>query len=289
MEQVVKSLEGPTAFQWKVGGKRVTVINDSYFQADYGYFTQASEQQLDSILQASFRPSPPILTTNVFLIESDDQTPILIDVGMGTIAGPGLTGNLLSILTAIGMPPEQIGTVLLTHLHGDHFYGLTDQEGKKNFPNSSVWVSEAETDYWFGVSQLNEGDQQNSMMAKTALENYRRLREFSETELLPGISTVPLPGHTPGQTGFLLQSEGEQLLFCADLLTIPAIQTRIPEVGFATDVDHDLAVKTRKSTLLMAAENRLLLAGAHFEYPCLSYVVAEEGGGFRLVPKQFLS
>ena len=86
-----------------------------------------------------------------------------------------------------------------------------------------------------------------------------------------------------------MQSEGEELLFCADILSLPAIQAAVPTIGFATDADYELAVQTRISPLQRAADQWLLLAGPHFEYPCLHYVEQDKAGGFRLVPKQWLA
>jgi glyoxylase-like metal-dependent hydrolase (beta-lactamase superfamily II) len=278
----------PAVLQWKVGQKLVTVINDSFFQLAEAYLTNLPEGDIGQQLQRAFRPAPPVLTTNVFLIQSAEHPPLLIDAGMGTKMAPAVSGQLQVALSFLGLSPEDIGLVLLTHLHGDHYYGLLDSQGQKSFPNAKVWVADAETTYWFENKQLKEQDQQNAADAQLALQPYERLRVPSG-EIVPGITAVGLPGHTPGQTGFLVQSEGEELLFCADILSLPVIQAAMPIVGFATDVDHELAVQTRISTLQRAADQRLLLAGPHFEYPCLHYVEQNKTGGFRLVPKQWLA
>ncbi|GAB3828550.1 MBL fold metallo-hydrolase [Hymenobacter jeollabukensis] len=286
MEQQPPLATLPAVLQWPIGRKLVTVLNDSRFPDADPYFTHVPEGGLQLQLQRAFRSTPAALTTNVFLIQSDDHAPVLIDTGMGAKMAPAIQGRLREALAFIGVQPADIGFILLTHLHGDHYYGLLDEHGQKAFPNARVWVSETEAAYWFDNADLSEYDQQNAAYARLALQPYEPLRAAGP-ELLPGITPVPLPGHTPGQTGFRLQSADEELLFCADVLNLPAVQAALPQVGFATDVDHALAVQTRIRTLQQAADRRLLLAGAHFEYPCLHYV-EKDGTGFRLIPRQWL-
>jgi len=276
----------PGILQWKIGTKKVTVINDGYFTAGEPYLTHAPTNGLGHFLHGAFRPEVPTLTTNVFLIEGAGHAPILIDTGMGNKLALDMEGRLLEALQFMGIKPEAIGTVLLTHLHGDHFYGLIGRGGEKNFPNAKIWISDAEENYWLKTAHTQPHDIQNAEDIKTALQPYQRI-DAAGGDILDGITAVPLSGHTPGHTGFLLESDGDKLLFCGDIFTIPAIQAAMPEVGFATDVDYALAAQTRKTLLEKATDQRLLLAGLHFEFPSLSYV-KKQGKGYQLVPKQWL-
>jgi glyoxylase-like metal-dependent hydrolase (beta-lactamase superfamily II) len=276
----------PGVLQWAIGNRKVTVLADSHFNAGEEYFTKLPQGGVASSLKEAFRPERTVLTTSIFLIESDEHEPVLIDTGMGTKMAPHVTGRLIEALQFIGKKPGDIGFILLTHLHGDHYYGLLDPENKKAFPNAKVWLSKTEHNYWFNNDGLSDQEAANTEDARRALADYEMLAD-NGNEIIPGITAVPLPGHTMGQTGFLLTTPEEQLLFCADILNLPAVQLKYPEVGFATDTDHDLAVKTRIDTLSRAARERLLIAGPHFEFPCLSYV-KEVGSGFQLVPKQWI-
>jgi glyoxylase-like metal-dependent hydrolase (beta-lactamase superfamily II) len=276
----------PGVLQWAIGNRKVTVIADSHFNAGEGFFTNLPEEGVISSLKEAFRSESLTLTTSVFLVESDEHEPVLIDTGMGTKMAPHLTGRLIEALAFIGKKPEDIGVILITHLHGDHFYGLLTAENKKAFPNAKVWLSNEEQDYWFNNPDLSEQEKSNAADARQFLADYEMLKDNGE-EIVPGITAVALPGHTLGQTGFLLTTPEEKLLFCADILNLPAVQLLYPVVGFATDTDHHLAVKTRRETLSNAADEGLLLAGPHFEFPCLSYVKVH-GRGFQLLPKQWI-
>ncbi|RYF19471.1 MAG: MBL fold metallo-hydrolase [Oxalobacteraceae bacterium] len=107
---------------------------------------------------------------------------------------------------------------------------------------------------------------------------------FDGGEVLPGITAVPLPGHTPGHTGFRLDGGSRSLLVWGDIVHLPQVQAPEPEAGVVFDVDGDQAVRTRRRMLDEAATDRLLVAGMHTEFPGLANVI-REGAGYRIVPE----
>jgi glyoxylase-like metal-dependent hydrolase (beta-lactamase superfamily II) len=90
-----------------------------------------------------------------------------------------------------------------------------------------------------------------------------RVRPFLPGEILPGVETVALPGHTMGQTGFLLKGEGETALFWADALHMAAAQTADPDVSVIFDYDPRLAARTRWWMLDRAVAEDWLIIGSH--------------------------
>ena len=75
------------------------------------------------------------------------------------------------------------------------------------------------------------------LAARTAFDAYApSLRLVSAGEVLPGITLVPLPGHTPGHSGYHIVSRGEQLLIWADITHLADVQIRKPEVTIGFDV-----------------------------------------------------
>ncbi len=90
-----------------------------------------------------------------------------------------------------------------------------------------------------------------------------RLRTFTGSEVLPGISAVPLPGHTAGHNGFRLGSGGSSLLVWGDIVHFPEIQLARPEVSIAFDQDQLLSASTRSRLLDIVSSDRVLVAGMH--------------------------
>ena len=68
---------------------------------------------------------------------------------------------------------------------------------------------------------------------------------------------MPLPGHTPGHSGYHITSGDEQLLIWADITHMADIQIRRPEVTIGFDVDPDQARATRMKVLDQVASDRL--------------------------------
>jgi len=85
--------------------------------------------------------------------------------------------------------------------------------------------------------------------------------------VLPGITAMLRPGHTPGHTNWLIQSGGERILIWGDIVHLAAVQLARPEARLIYDVDSDMAAATRQRVLEWAASERLVVAGAHLGFP----------------------
>lgn len=106
--------------------------------------------------------------------------------------------------------------------------------------------------------------------------------------MAPGIDLVPLPGHTPGHSGYRITSGSASLLMWADIVHLPAIQFKRPEAGMVYDVDGDQARATRRHILDDVATERSFIAGCHLEFPALGYVT-RDGAGYSFVPELWVA
>jgi glyoxylase-like metal-dependent hydrolase (beta-lactamase superfamily II) len=192
-------------------------------------------------------------------------------------------GKLPSVLRAAGVTLDSIQTVILTHLHGDHCGGLVDAEGNASFPDAEIVLHRAESAYWLESNLDEVPDRKTFEFIRQMLAPYaKRTRLIERGEVVPGIHALPLPGHTPGHTGYRLGSGSSSVLIWGDIVHVPAVQSALPAAGTAMDVDPAVAVKTRRETFRRAAEEGFFVAGMHLEFPGLAQLKAE-GDGYRIV------
>ncbi len=270
----------------RVGDVTVTVLNDGVFKASTQFLDGVDAAEAEAMLHQAHRPVPPIFTINTFLLQVGDRA-IVVDAGMGPGHGEAL-GLMPRNLAAMGVAPGAVDTVLLTHLHSDHFGGLVDEAGAAYFPNARLVMHADEAGYWLdeaSAAAAPEAARATFEGARHATAPYQgRIERATSGEVAPGVSIEPLPGHTPGHSGYLVRSGGDSLLIWGDIVHVPAIQFARPEIGMKFDADIEQARRTRLAVLERAASERLRVAGMHHEFPTFGFV-AKAGSGFSFVPE----
>jgi glyoxylase-like metal-dependent hydrolase (beta-lactamase superfamily II) len=194
-------------------------------------------------------------------------------------------GRLLQSMAAAGLDPKAVKTILISHLHGDHIYGLMDHATNAQvFPEAEIVVPAAELKWWTRpeVESMDLGPTRKGLAQRirATVATWKNVKTFEgEPELLPGVRAVAAPGHSPGLVAHLISSGGKQLLVSADVTVLaPHISTN-PEWQQAIDQDPQMAVETRKKIFDRAVADKLMISGTHWLMPNVG-TLSKDGNGY---------
>jgi glyoxylase-like metal-dependent hydrolase (beta-lactamase superfamily II) len=200
---------------------------------------------------------------------------VLFDTGL-----PGDPPGVVTALKAAGYAPEQVDTVVLTHMHPDHIGGLMTG-GAPTFPNARYVAGSVEYDHWSGLEAGNRGGDLVRQLVTPLAAKMSFVQEGSA--VAPGITATELFGHTPGHMGFVLESEGKRLVLAGDFANHYVWSLAYPDWQVSWDMDKDAATRLRRRVLDMAADERIPLIGFHMPFPAIGYA-ERRGDGYRWVP-----
>src|ERR1700736_2884826 len=285
--------QAPGFYRLKVGDLEVTALYDGTGVFD-PHWLNGTKTAMDGVVQA-LHEDPHMLDVvdTGFLVNTGKQL-ILVDAGAGGWWGGGALGRQAGSLHSAGYTPEEVDIVLVTHLHSDHVGGLTTQDGKRVFPNADVYVAKAESDFWLSaeIAAKAPKDAQPFFQSAQAIAapyiEAGKWHTFSGSErIVDGMLLVPLPGHTPGHTGYEFSSKGQTILFWGDIVHAQRVQLQHPEVTVVFDTDPAAAAATRRQLLPKLASEDVLIAVPHSSFfPPLGHL-RKEGSGYSWAPVVF--
>ena len=226
-------------------------------------FAAASAEAFIPANKAQFFFTPTVVNTGAELI--------LFDTGL---APEGIVGAL----EGAGYSPDQIDKVVITHMHGDHVGGLRGDAGE-TFANAAYVTGAVE----FGAWDMS-GDETFEAKVRPLAEKTTFLK--GGDAVASGITAIEAFGHTPGHMGYMLESEGQNLVIAADFANHYVWSLAHPEWEVLFDRDKAMAAATRKRLLDMMATDKVPFIGYHMPFPALGYVEAREGG-YRYVPETY--
>ncbi len=270
---------------FRVGRLECRAVSDGTMAlAPQDLFANALPGEAEAALEARGEDGARITLPFHCLLVRGPMGTVLIDSGVGMGLAPTL-GWLQRSLKEVGVPPEAVDTVLLSHGHYDHCGGAVTPEGKRAFPRARILLRRAEFEFWMTEEALAQaGPRRGSATVRKlrALEPFLELLG-SESEVLPGITAVSAPGHTPHNLVFRIESEGEALLYVADLVPHPLHLAR-PDWCLDADLDPAETVETKRQILRIAAEGGDLLYGYHLPLPAAGRVSSIGADRYRWEP-----
>ena len=275
----------PGFYRHNLGDLTITAVNDGYLPFSFEYLTHMTPAAASAAYAAAFRIDPPRITVGAFALHTPDGV-MLIDTGSGGTMGDTL-GKVPANLAAAGIAPSEVTAILMTHLHPDHVGSLVDADGNAFYPNAELVMHTDEAAFWLAPDALANAPaaaKSTFQTAQSATAPYKsRLRTLSSGEAYPGIEIVPEPGHTPGHSGWMINSGGQKLLIWGDIVHLPTLQFVDPRVGLLFDNDGEQAYQTRLRVLEWVASERLLVAGMHFDFIPFGHVQKRESA-YQFIP-----
>ena len=136
----------PGFFRLAVGDYEVTALFDGYNDLSPKLLKGMKPDAIRALLARRAIETPGMQTAfNAFLVNTGEHL-ILVDTGAGQCIGE-TAGMLSQNIKAAGYQPDQVDTILLTHMHLDHVCGLVDAGKKPVFANATVYAAKPEADY----------------------------------------------------------------------------------------------------------------------------------------------
>jgi len=190
-------------------------------------------------------------------------------------------GGLEATLAQIGIASADVTDVVFTHLHRDHFYGLTPADGAVRFPNARHYVPRADWDTYYVDN--HEGFASDIERHLAPVER-AGLVDFvdGDREVAPGVSLLFTPGESPGHSVVKVDSEGETLFYVGDLVHFPVEFERLHLM--LDDRDPIITAAARRRICREAVATGGLVVFTHADFPGWGTIDATSEAAWRWRP-----
>ncbi len=275
--------------KYKVGTVEVTALYDGIWEKphDPAFIKNASVEDTKQVLgKAGLTTDFVSIPLTVVVLKVGDRL-IMIDSGSGGQWQP-TAGKLAANMQAAGIDAAKIGTILVSHFHPDHIFGLMQKStNAPTFPNAELVVTAAEYNWWTEpgrVEKLPEARKGLGTRINAVFPGWKNFKLVEgEKEVAPGIRLVNAPGHTPGHAAFHVSSGNQQLMISNDTAYVPALLAPHPDWQGAYDQDGPLAVESRRKLIDRVIAEKMMICGAHFPFPGAG-AFTKDGSGYAFTP-----
>lgn len=269
--------------RFHIGDAVATIVSDGplTLPAATKIFRGPDRDRLNAAVTAAGQSTDAVrVEQNCLLLETGGKR-VLFDNGLGSekLFGPD-SGQLLASMADAGVDPAAIDAMVLTHAHSDHCWGTMGDNGTPNFPNATIYISQAEMAFWESNPPGERRERSIAGVRKHLLPLRDRMRFIRDgEEFLPGVQAWHTPGHTPGHMAFLF--DGGWCL-TGDVAFHDPLSYAFPEATSAYDTDPQQGVATRLRVLARLADERTQVIGYHNPWPGLGRI-ERTGSTFRFV------
>lgn len=273
---------------FKNGSLEVTNISDGVWEKahDPAFIKNASVDDTKAALKAAGITDAHVpIPFTVTVVKSGGKT-IMFDAGTGAQLAP-TAGKLAANMKAAGIDPKSIDTILVTHFHPDHIFGLMAKDtNEQNYPNAEIVLPKAEFAWWTDAGVFAKRPEARHGLAKriqATLPAWKNVKLVEgEVEVAPGIRALPAFGHTPGHTAYVVNG-AQPFLVMADIANVPALFVKNPGWHAIFDGDAALAESNRRKMFDRAIADKAIVTGYHFGMPGAG-TIQKDGAGYAFVP-----
>lgn len=287
-----KANQNPTGmqfFRFKLGDIEVTQIFDgeNVRKVENGFVLNAPVDDVRKSLVAGGLSGENIpISYTVTIIRTGGRT-IMFDAGNAATSQPS-AGWLQTNMKAAGIEPQSINTIVVTHFHGDHIFGLMNKDNSQIFPNAEIIMPSAEYDFWTDPAKTASLPASRQGLAKRVQATFPTWKNIRRAEggkdVLPGVRSVSTFGHSAGHTSYAISSGKEQFMVAADVTNIHQLFVRNPGWHAVFDQDAAMAVASRRKLFDQAVADKMLIGGYHWGMPGCG-TIAKDGNGYAFTPK----
>jgi glyoxylase-like metal-dependent hydrolase (beta-lactamase superfamily II) len=272
---------------YKVGAAEVTALYDGIWEKphDPAFIANASVEDVKAAMVKAGLPADFVsIPFTVLVIKTGGKT-IMCDSGTGGQVQP-TAGKLAANMKAAGIDPAKIETILISHCHPDHIFGLMEKDTNKPvYPNAELVISDVEYKFWTDpavVDRLPEARKGLARRIQAVFPSWKNIRQVEgEPEVAPGIRFVSSPGHTPGHRAFHLSSGSSQLMISNDTAYVPALVVANPGWHGQYDQNAAMAEESRRKLLDRVIADKIMICGYHFPFPGAG-TIGKDGAGYAL-------
>ncbi len=285
--QAQQTPAGPGFKKYKVGDIEVFSLYDGVWEKphDEAFIKGANVEETKAALKAGGLTDAHVLVPFTTLAVKTGGRLVLIDTGTGggQTGGPK-AGLLTQSMAAAGLDPKDVKTIIISHFHGDHIFGLMAKDtNAQTFPEAEIIVPAAELKWWTQpVDSIPQPRRALAQRVQATLTGWKNIKPVDgEADLVPGIRAIPAHGHTQGHTAHLISSGGAQLIATADITNVQTLFVKHPDWQPAFDHVPDLAVETRRKLFERAIADKAMVAGYHWGLPNVG-TISKDGNGYAL-------
>ncbi len=167
--------------RYKVGAAEITALYDGIWEKphDPAFIANASVEDVKAAMVKAGLPADFVSIPFTVVVVRNGGKTILCDSGTGGQVQP-TAGKMMANMKAAGIDPAEIDTILISHCHPDHIFGLMEKATNKPvFPDAEIVISDVEYKFWTDPAVIDRLPEARKGLARRIQAVFPSLEEHS--------------------------------------------------------------------------------------------------------------